>query len=111
MLALDAAFVASSNYDLRQKFNKYLNDEELFANSSFIDHLEMKYKDHLPQYRAIMLKKRQWEQSSCYSFYQFEEAERHFKRNDEKAPASVNKVSFSKIRNARSVTECHLQPI
>ena len=56
-----------------------------------------------------MLKKRQWEQSSCYSFYQFEEAERHFKRNDEKAPPNVNKVSFSKIQNAISVTECHLQ--
>ena len=92
MLALDAAFVANSHYDLQHRFYKYLNDEELFANSSFIDHLEMKYKDHLPQYRAIMLKKRQWEQSSCYSFYQFEEAERYFKRNDKKALASVKKV-------------------
>ena len=92
MLALDAAFVASSHYDLRQKFYKYLNDEELFSKCSFIDSLEMKYKDHLPQYRAIMLKKRQWAQSSCYSFYQFEEAERYFKRNDKKALAYVNKV-------------------
>ena len=92
MLALDAAFVASSPYDLRHRFYKYLNDEELFANGSFIDHLEMKYKDHLPQYRAIMLKKRQWEQSSCYSFYQFEGAEKYFKGNDVKALSSVNKV-------------------
>ena len=92
MLALDAAFVASSHYDLRHRFYKYLNDEELFSKSSFIDSIEMKYKDHLPHYKAIMLKKRQWEQSSCYSFYQFEEAERYFKRYDEKAIASVNKV-------------------
>ena len=92
MLALDAAFVASSHYDLRHRFYKYLNDEELFANSLFIDSIEMKYKDHLPQYRAILLKKRQWEQSSCYSFYQFEGAERYFKRNDVKALSYVKKA-------------------
>ena len=92
MLALDAAFVASSPYDLQHRVYKYLNDEKLFSKCSFIDSIEMKYKDHLPQYRAILLKKRQWEQSSCYSFYQFEGAERHFKGNYVKALSSVKKV-------------------
>ena len=41
MLALDAAFVASSPYDLQHRFYKYLNDEELFAKGSFIDSIEM----------------------------------------------------------------------
>ena len=92
MLALDAMFVARSNQDLHQKFYKYLNDEELFSTGSFMDHLGMKYKEHLPQYKAILLKKRQWEQSSCYSFYQFEGAERYFKRNDKNILESGKKV-------------------
>ena len=62
-LAIDALFVARSQCDLREEFNKYLKNAELFAKGSFIEQLDMKYKQHLPQYKSAMLIKRNWDKT------------------------------------------------
>ena len=61
-LAIDAMFVARSQRDLREDFRKYLKNAELFAKGSYIEQLDMKYKQNLPQYKSALLKKRSWEQ-------------------------------------------------
>jgi hypothetical protein len=62
-LAIDAIFVARSKlsqFDLREDFRKYLKNAELFTKGSFIEQLDMQYKQHLPQYKSALLKKRNW---------------------------------------------------
>jgi hypothetical protein len=63
-LANNAIFFARSKlsqFDSSNDLKKYLNNAQLFITKSFIEELEMKYKQHLPQYKSTLSKKRNWE--------------------------------------------------
>ena len=92
MLSLDKVFVARSSQDLRQQFKNYINDEELMSKKTFLDHLGMKHKEDLPQYKGTFLKKRQWELSSSRFFYQFKCTERYIRENDNQSIVSVKAI-------------------
>jgi hypothetical protein len=66
-LDLDAIYVARSKIDLHQLFYKYLNDDELCAKGSFIDHL--RNKEHFPYKNIYLLRKRNYKPRR--SFYIF----------------------------------------
>jgi hypothetical protein len=56
-------FVARSQRDFHEDFRKYLKNAELLAKGSFIEQLDMKYKQHLPQYKSALLIKRNWDKT------------------------------------------------